>query len=110
MQKRRFVPLSGWVSIRKLSPPCLGSIDAPDVEVLVQIRMLHDVDVADLLVAAHLAGGVIGFVSRFAVGPQVDDVNARPPLVRADDGEIRVDELDLWVLDRVESEAEEVVA
>src|SRR5690606_37830858 len=30
--------------------------DAPDVEALVQIGMLHDVVVADLLVAAHLAG------------------------------------------------------
>jgi len=32
------------------------------------------------------------------------------PLCELMTGEIRVDELDLWVLDRVESEAEEVVA
>src|SRR5690606_5984616 len=61
---------------RPVTQPCLAAprslvvvahlpgADAPDVEVLVQIRMLHDVDVADLLVAAHLAGGVIGFVCR----------------------------------------------
>ena len=36
--------------------------DAPDVEALVQIGMLHDVDVADLLVAAHLAGRLVGLV------------------------------------------------
>ncbi len=36
--------------------------DAPDVEVLVQIWMLHDVDIADLFVAAHLAGRVVGLV------------------------------------------------
>jgi hypothetical protein len=39
------------------------------------------VDVADLLVAAHLAGRVIGFVRRLAVGAQVDHVHAVPPLV-----------------------------
>jgi hypothetical protein len=38
--------------------------------------MLHDIDVADLLVAAHLAGRVIGVVSRLAVGPKVDHIHA----------------------------------
>ena len=55
--------------------------DAADVEVLVQIRVFHDVDVADLLVAAHLAGCVIGFVRRLAVGPQVDHIHAVPSFV-----------------------------
>lgn len=44
--------------------------------------MHHDVDVADFLITAHLAGRVIGFVDRLAVGQQVDDVNAHPPLVQ----------------------------
>ena len=56
--------------------------DAADFQVLVQIRVLHDVDVADLLVATHLAGGVVGLVCRPTVGSQVDHLNARPPLVR----------------------------
>ena len=55
--------------------------DAADVEVLIQIRVFHDVDVADLLVAAHLAGRVIGIVRRLAVGPQVDHVHAVPSFV-----------------------------
>lgn len=57
--------------------------DAPDFEVLGHIRVRHDVDVPDLLVPAHLAGGVVSLVRWAAVSAQVDDVRALPPLVDA---------------------------
>src|SRR5690606_30466955 len=56
--------------------------DTPDLEVFVQVRVLHDVDVANLLVAAHLAGRVIGFVGRLPIGPQVDNIHAVPAFMR----------------------------
>ena len=48
---------------------------------ILQIGVSHDVNVADLLVATHLAGRVIGFVRRLAVGSQVDHVHAAPPFM-----------------------------
>lgn len=60
----------------------LLSADAPNFEVSAQLRVHHDVDIADLLVATHLTSRVIGIVCRFIIGPQVDDAHTRPSLVR----------------------------
>ena len=45
------------------------------------IGMLHHVNEADLLVATHLADGVLGVLGRFTVAAQINDIDALPPLV-----------------------------
>jgi putative DNA primase/helicase len=82
-----FLRVRGQATRSQISADCFKGkvpktmIDASLEHLLVVIGVRHDVDVADLLVPAHLAGGVVGLVRGPAVGTQVDDVHALPPLV-----------------------------